>query len=102
MAGVRGTRRAAAAVRCPQAALVRSARLPDDEETRRKIAGRDGKLARYRAALDAGASPATAVAGIAKTEAEKPTHQLAARPAHAHTRMSQTEIHIPSVQVTTP
>jgi hypothetical protein len=68
------------------------ARAGDHEETTRKIAECDRKLAQYRAALDAGASPATVAAWIAETEAEKARHQLAARPAHASTRMSEAEI----------
>lgn len=57
-------------MRRPQAALIRAARPLDGEETER-IAECDGKLAQYRAALDAGASPATAAVWIAKTEAGK-------------------------------
>ena len=46
---------------------------PDDhDETALKIAECDRKLAGYRAALDAGASPATVAAWIADIEAEKP------------------------------
>lgn len=51
----------------------------DDEEAARKIAACDAKLAQYRAALDAGASPATVAAWIAETEAEKATYTLAMR-----------------------
>jgi hypothetical protein len=67
-------------------------RASDDEETACKIAECDRKLAQYRAALDAGASPATVAAWIAETEAEKARYQLAARPAPARTRMSEAEI----------
>lgn len=67
-------------------------RAGEDEEAARKVAECDRKLAQYRAALDAGASPATVAAWIAETEAEKARHQLAARPAPARTRMSEAEI----------
>ncbi len=63
-----------------------------NDDTARKIADCDRKLAQYRAALDAGASPATVAAWIAETEAEKARYQLAARPAPARTRMSEAEI----------
>ena len=43
----------------------------DDGNTARKIADCDRRLVQYRAALDAGASPATVAAWIAETEAEK-------------------------------
>ena len=45
----------------------------DDGNTARKIADCDRRLVQYRAALDAGASPATVAAWIAETEAEKAT-----------------------------
>jgi site-specific DNA recombinase len=47
---------------------------PDDdhEETALKIAECDRKLTGYRAALDAGASPATVAAWIAETEQKRP------------------------------
>ena len=43
----------------------------DTGQTAGKIAECDRKLAQYRAALDAGANPATVAAWIAETEAEK-------------------------------
>ena len=46
-------------------------RADDHGETARKIADCDRKLVQYRAALDAGASPATVAAWIAETEAER-------------------------------
>jgi site-specific DNA recombinase len=50
-----------------------------DDETVRKIADCDAKLAQYRAALDAGANSATVAAWIAETEAERATYTLAMR-----------------------
>ena len=47
-----------------------------DEETEREIADCDAKLAQYRAALDAGTSPATVAAWIAEIEAERATYTL--------------------------
>jgi hypothetical protein len=43
----------------------------DNEDTAGKIADCDAKLAQCRAVLDAGASPPTVAAWIAKTEAER-------------------------------
>ena len=60
------------------------------EETARKIAQCDAKLTQYRAALDAGASPATVATWIAETEAEKATYALAAR--KPTTRLTEAEI----------
>jgi site-specific DNA recombinase len=68
-------------------------RSDQHEETARKIAECDRKLAQYRAALDAGANPATVAAWIAETEAEKAGHQIATRPAGTtRRRMSEAEI----------
>ena len=65
----------------------------DHEETARKIAECDRKLAQYRAALDTGANLATVVGWIAETEAEKAGYQITARPAGAkQRRMSEAEI----------
>jgi site-specific DNA recombinase len=50
------------------------------EETARRIAECERRLAQYRAARDAGASAATVVAQIAETGAEKARYQLATRP----------------------
>ncbi len=58
----------------------------------RKIAECDAKLAQYRAALDAGASPATVAAWIAETEAEKATYALAMCRSEPRPRMSEAEI----------
>jgi site-specific DNA recombinase len=67
----------------------------DHEETARKVAECDRKLARYRAALDAGADPASVARWITETEAEKASYGLArpepARPA-TRRRMSEAEI----------
>jgi site-specific DNA recombinase len=51
----------------------------DDDDRATKIAECDRKLAGYRAALDAGASPATVALWIAETEAEKTTYALVMR-----------------------
>jgi site-specific DNA recombinase len=65
----------------------------DDGNTARKIADCDRRLAQYRAALDAGANPATVAAWIAETEAEKAGYQVATRPADGmRRRMSEAEI----------
>jgi hypothetical protein len=64
-----------------------------NEEAARKIAECDAKLTQYRAALDAGASPATVAAWISETEAEKATYALAARKTTARRpRMTEAEI----------
>ncbi|HEX3955625.1 MAG TPA: recombinase family protein [Trebonia sp.] len=68
---------------------------PDDdhEETALKIAECDRKLASYRAALDAGASPATVAAWIADTEAEKAGYLATRRPSGIRRRrMTEAEI----------
>jgi site-specific DNA recombinase len=58
-----------------------------------KIAECDRKLAQYRAALDAGANPATVAAWIAETEAEKAGYRVTMRPAAVKPkRMSEAEI----------
>jgi site-specific DNA recombinase len=64
----------------------------DREETARKIAECDRKLAQYRAALDAGASPATVAGWISETEAERASYQASRRPAVKARRMSEAEI----------
>jgi site-specific DNA recombinase len=64
----------------------------DHEEAARKIAQCDAKLAQYRAALDAGASPATVATWIAETEAEKAGYQLGIRQAVPRPRMTEAEI----------
>ena len=64
-----------------------------NEEAARKIAECDAKLTQYRAALDAGASPATVAAWISETEAEKATYALAARKTMTRRpRMTEAEI----------
>jgi site-specific DNA recombinase len=77
-----------AAVPLPQAATLTS----EDEETARKIAECDRKLAGYRATLDAGADPKIVAAWITETEAEKARYQLTALPAATARRMSEAEI----------
>jgi Recombinase len=76
------------------AQLAEPAARPDNhDETALKIAECDRKLAGYGAALDAGASPATVVAWIADTEAEKAGYLAARRPSGARRRrMSEAEI----------
>ena len=76
------------------AQLAEPAARPDDyEETALKIAECDRKLAGYRAALDAGASPATVAAWIADTEAEEAGYLTARRPSGPRRRrMSEGEI----------
>jgi hypothetical protein len=76
------------------AQLAEPAARPDDcEETALKIAECDRKLAGYRAALDAGASPATVAAWIADTEAEEAGYLTARRPSGPRRRrMSEAEI----------
>jgi site-specific DNA recombinase len=63
-----------------------------DDDTTSKIAECDRKLAQYRAALDAGASPATVAAWIAETEAEKQSYALVMRRSGPRPRMTQQEI----------
>jgi site-specific DNA recombinase len=63
------------------------------EEAAGKIAECDRKLAQYRAALDAGASPATVAGWIVETEAEKARYEVGRRQvAKAHKRMTEQEI----------
>jgi site-specific DNA recombinase len=65
----------------------------DDEETARKIAECDRKLAQYRAALDAGADPATVAAWIAETGAQKASYaRVMRKPATTRHRMTEAEI----------
>jgi hypothetical protein len=64
-----------------------------NEETERKIADCDAKLAQYRAALDAGANSATVADWIAETEAERATYALAMRQSEPRSRrMTEAEI----------
>ena len=66
---------------------------PDDhEETAQKIAACDHKLAQYRAALDAGASPVTVAGWIAETEAERARHEMSLRQSATRARMNEEEI----------
>ena len=69
-------------------------RADGQEEVALKIAECDRKLAQYRAALDAGASPATAAAWIGETEAEKAGYLAVKRPNGGATRrrMNNAEI----------
>lgn len=64
----------------------------DREDIASKITGCDRELARYRVALDAGASPAAVAAWIAETEAEKASYQLSTRPAQRRPRMTEAEV----------
>jgi len=80
---LRGTIRDLAAAQAPEPAPGPR----DHEETARKIAECDRKLAQYRAALDTGANLATVVTWIAETEAEKAGYQIATRPAGARQRL---------------
>jgi site-specific DNA recombinase len=64
----------------------------EDEESARKIAECDRKLAGYRATLDAGADPRIVAAWISETEAEKARYQLSALPVATKRRMSEAEI----------
>lgn len=66
--------------------------MGDHEETARKIAECDAKLAQYRAVLDAGASPATVAAWIAETEAARASCALEMRRNATRPRMSEAEI----------
>jgi site-specific DNA recombinase len=77
-----------AAVPLRQAATLTS----EDEETARKIAECDRKLAGYRATLDAGTDPKIVAAWITETEAEKARYQLTALPVATARRMSEAEI----------
>ena len=66
---------------------------PDDHGgTAEKIAACDHKLAQYRAALDAGASPVTVAGWIAETEAERARHEMSLRQSATRARMSEEEI----------
>jgi hypothetical protein len=86
---LRDTIRDLAAAQAPEPA----ADSHDHEETARKIAECDRKLAQYRAALDTGANLATVVAWIAETEAEKASYRLTALPAATKSRrMGESEI----------
>jgi hypothetical protein len=74
--------------------LAEPAARPDDrEEIALKVAECDKKLVQYRAALDAGANPATVAAWIADTEAEKAGYLATTRPSSTRRRrMSEAEI----------
>jgi site-specific DNA recombinase len=63
-----------------------------DEESARKIAECDRKLAGYRATLDAVGDPRIVAAWISETEAEKARYQLSALPVATKRRMSEAEI----------
>jgi hypothetical protein len=64
----------------------------DDDQTARKVAECDRKLAQYRAALDAGADPATVAKWITETEAEKASYALLTRPPAPRARMSEAKV----------
>ena len=57
---------------------------PGAAEIDAQIAGCDRKLAQYRAALDAGAEPATVARWITETEAERARYQAVKRAAAPH------------------
>ena len=63
-----------------------------DDQTARKVAECDRKLAQYRAALDAGADPATVAEWITETEAEKASYALLTRRPAPRARMSEAEV----------
>jgi hypothetical protein len=63
-----------------------------DDQTARKVAECDRKLAQYRAALDAGADPATVAEWITETEAEKARYALLTRRPAPRARMSEAEV----------
>lgn len=69
----------------------------DHEEATRKIPEYDRKLAQHRAALDAGASPATVAARIAETEAERARYEVGLRQVATSTRPRMTEAEIRSI-----
>jgi len=77
-----------------------TASAEDSEHTARKIAECDRKLAQYRAALDAGASPATVATWIAETEAERARYQVGRRQVAIRPRMSEAEIEAIAGQLT--
>ena len=63
-----------------------------DYDTTSKIADRGRKLAQYRAALDAGANPATVAPWVAETEAEKASYTLVTSRPKPRPRMTEQEI----------
>ena len=63
-----------------------------DDQAARKVAECDRKLAQYRAALDAGADPATVAGWITETEAEKASYALLTRRPAPRARMSEAEV----------
>ena len=72
-------------------------RACDHQEAAGKIAECDRRLAQYRAALDAGASPATVAAWIAETEAERARYEVGLRKAPSAARPRMTEAEIKSI-----
>jgi hypothetical protein len=77
--------------------LAAAAALPSDadagqDELRSKIAACDRKLAQYRAALDAGADPATVAGWITETEAARATFVALQRPARQKPQATRDEI----------
>ena len=72
-------------------------RSRDHQEAAGKIAECDRRLAQYRAALDAGASPATVAVWIAETEAERARYEVGLRNAPAAVRQRMTEAEIRSI-----
>ena len=65
-----------------------------DDQTARKVAECDRKLAQYPAALDAGADPATVAAWITETEAEKASYALLTRRPAPRARISEAEVKV--------
>ena len=61
-------------------------------DAKRRIAECERKLGQYRAALDAGASPAVVAGWIAETEAERQSYILAVRRSKSTPPMTETEI----------
>jgi site-specific DNA recombinase len=66
--------------------------IRNQDETARKITECDRKLAQYRAALDAGASPATIAGWIAETEAERASYSLVMNRSTTRPRLSKADI----------
>jgi hypothetical protein len=62
------------------------------EQAAHEIQECDRKLAQYRAALDAGVSPATVAAWIAETEAERARHEITLRQATTCTSLTAAQI----------
>ncbi len=79
------------------AASINVAGTDDDGHVKAKIADCDRKLTQYRAALDAGADPASLVRWITETEAEKASYHHASRVTPRRTAPAMTRDQIESV-----